>query len=260
MSFSNKPLVFIPARAGSKSIIDKNIQEINNIPLLLNAISTSITAGFTPIVSSDSPLYISLAKSCPECLSHARQEKDALDDSDVWDAVTDYCSNIDISSNTIILLLEPTSPFVTSDDIHQMLKLMSNLKSCEYASNLSAVPATQSYINQRSLSNDQYAEFIFSDRYRIKFKQESEQPYCFGNLHAIRASFLKHRNIPSKMPYKLIPFIRSISIDSQEDLCIARAIATSNNKDVAKKFQRIKRYLNSIEDNLSAIGFNLNLS
>ena len=38
----NKIWVFIPARSGSKSIKDKNIQKINSIPLLVYSIKTAL--------------------------------------------------------------------------------------------------------------------------------------------------------------------------------------------------------------------------
>ena len=51
------------------------------------------------------------------------------------------------------------------------------------------------------------------------------------------------------MPYNIIPFIRSLSIDSQEDLDLASAIALGNHPSISKKFSMLTDYLykNSID-------------
>ena len=63
----NKIWAFIPARSGSKSIKDKNIQKINSIPLLVYSIKTALNLKKKGVVdkvifSSDSTKYINLTK------------------------------------------------------------------------------------------------------------------------------------------------------------------------------------------------------
>ena len=243
MRTNKDPIVFIPARAGSKSIPHKNLCDVGGIPLLINSIITSIDAGYTPVVSSDSDYYLSIAKQFKECIIHKRQNEQATDTSVVWDAVHDFRQTRNFNESDICILYEPTSPFVSNLDLKNMVILMEENAQSNYATNLSEIPATQSYINQRYLSENSVASFLFKQRYNINFKQQTRKTFCFGNLHAIRLSFLQTQKIPVEMPYYQIPFIRSLSIDSQEDLNLADAIALGNHNSISAKFSMLNNYV-----------------
>ncbi|MAQ88926.1 MAG: hypothetical protein CMM03_03630 [Rhodopirellula sp.] len=249
MANNKSPIIFIPARAGSKSIRHKNLSDVGGVPLLLNSIITSIDAGYSPVVSSDSDYYLSIANQFKECIIHKRPKIQATDVSVVWDAVIDFLQPKTFNESDICILYEPTSPFVIDKDLRDMVTLMEKNSRSNYITNLSEIPATQSYINQRLLTEYSRASFIFKERYNIDFKQQTRKTFCFGNLHGIRLSFLKKQIIPYEMPYNIIPFIRSLSIDSQEDLDLASAIALGNHPSISKKFSMLTDYLykNSID-------------
>ena len=64
MKFNNEIWAFIPARSGSKSIKDKNIQVVKNKPLLVHSllVAKKCKAIDKIIFSSDSEKYFNIAK------------------------------------------------------------------------------------------------------------------------------------------------------------------------------------------------------
>ena len=76
---------FIPARAGSKSIKNKNIKKINSIPLLIYSLKTALSLKKKNLIdevifSSDSERYIELVKKYSNKIKiDYRMKKDATD-------------------------------------------------------------------------------------------------------------------------------------------------------------------------------------
>ena len=83
MKFKNEIWAFIPARAGSKSIINKNIKLVKKKPLLAHTLifSDKIKRFKKVIFSSDSSKYIKIAKKFSKCNTHLRPKKYAKDNS-----------------------------------------------------------------------------------------------------------------------------------------------------------------------------------
>ena len=137
-------LWIIPARAGSKSIINKNIKLLNNIPLIEYRIKSALTIAEENQVwvSTDSNEYASIALKAGAKVPFIRP---------------DYLSNDTASSNDVVLhainfaeksglkfnfigLLEPTSPLVYFSDL---LNALNSLKKNKDASSIVAVEETR---------------------------------------------------------------------------------------------------------------------
>ena len=137
-------LWIIPARSGSKSIINKNIKLLNNIPLIEYRIKSALTIAEENQVwvSTDSNEYASIAIKAGAKVPFIRP---------------DYLSNDTASSNDVVLhainfaeksglkfnfigLLEPTSPLVYFSDLLNSLNI---LKKNKDASSIVAVEETR---------------------------------------------------------------------------------------------------------------------
>ena len=136
-----KILAIIPARGGSKRIIDKNIKLLINKPLIAHTIETSLSCKFIDrtIVSTDAKNISEIAKKYGAELIN-RPKNLAEDDSPTIGVVKHVLNSLKEKENyyaDIIILLQPTSPLRTTEDIENIIKLMldegheSVVSSCE---------------------------------------------------------------------------------------------------------------------------------
>ncbi|MEG0310971.1 MAG: acylneuraminate cytidylyltransferase family protein, partial [Eubacterium sp.] len=125
---NKKILAVIPARSGSKGLIDKNIKELCGKPMLAYSIAA---AKHTKIideifVSTDALKYKKIAEEYGANVPFLRSEKLASDIASTWDAVKEAIEQYQKIGQTfdICILLQPTSPLRSAEDILETLKMM----------------------------------------------------------------------------------------------------------------------------------------
>lgn len=111
-------IAIIPARSGSKGLKDKNIKELNGIPLIGYSIKAAIESGmFSHImVSTDSEKYASIARSLGAEVPFLRSAETSSDKAGSWDVVEEVLSGYEEHFDSVCLL-QPTSPLRTAKDI-----------------------------------------------------------------------------------------------------------------------------------------------
>lgn len=124
-----KNLAIIPARSGSKGLIDKNIKSLMNKPLLAYTIDAAKKSGIFDeiMVSTDSEKYAEIALSYGAKVPFYRSSELSNDIASSWDVVKDVIYKYQeqgCNFNTICLL-QPTSPLRTFEDILDGYKVMS---------------------------------------------------------------------------------------------------------------------------------------
>ena len=137
-------LWIIAARSGSKSIINKNIKLLNNIPLIEYRIKSalSIAEKNQVWVSTDSNEYASIAIKAGAKVPFIRPDylsNDTASSNDVVLHATNFAEKSGLKFN-FIGLLEPTSPFVYFSDL---LNSLNTLKKNKDASSIVAVEETR---------------------------------------------------------------------------------------------------------------------
>lgn len=116
-----KNIAIIPARSGSKGVVDKNIRDLNGKPLMAYSIEEALKSGeFDEVmVSTDSEKYAEIALKYGAKVPFLRSERTATDLASSWDMVRevlDKYKELDMVFDTFCLL-QPTSPLRTSEDI-----------------------------------------------------------------------------------------------------------------------------------------------
>ncbi len=117
-----KPLYIIPARGGSKGIPRKNIKPLCGRPLIAYAIDTARECGADErhiVLSTDSDEIADTARSLGLKVEYKRPAELATDRSgsrEVMIDAMDWADRQGIDYNCIVLL-QPTSPMRTADDV-----------------------------------------------------------------------------------------------------------------------------------------------
>ena len=122
-----KYLAIIPARSGSKGLKDKNIKLLNGKPLIAYTIEAALTTKIFEevMVSTDSSYYAELSRQYGASVPFLRKEELAKDNTSSWDVVKQVLE--DYKKMGIVfdkcVLLQPTSPLRTKDDITNAITL-----------------------------------------------------------------------------------------------------------------------------------------
>lgn len=127
-----KKLAIIPARSGSKGLKDKNIKMLNGKPLMAYSIEAALHSECFDkiVVSTDSEAYAKIAKEYGAEVPFLRLEHLSGDEvttncviSDLLIKLKEYGEEFDC-----MMILQPTSPLRTSEDIKKAIKLMKEKK------------------------------------------------------------------------------------------------------------------------------------
>lgn len=225
MGFKNlKTLVIIPARGGSKSIKDKNLSKIGSKSLIEHLFNSfkNINQVDQIICSTDSKKIIQHCKKI-ELKTELREKKYCQDNSNIQDYLISFAKKNKLYD--IILLAQPTSPFVRKKDVEEMIRI---LKTTRYNSSqtITKVSHNNHYLNQRNFSKGKVNFKFEKERLKMFNKQKKKSSYIFGNLIGVkRISLIKQKNIFAKSCYGIeIPLNNAIDIDTKHDLIIANLL------------------------------------
>lgn len=123
-----KNLAIIPARSGSKGLKDKNIKLLNGKPLMAYTIEAAVESQVFDkiVVSTDSPAYAEIAEECGAEVPFLRPEHLAGDEVATSDVIIDLLARQKKDGFVFdcFMLLQPTSPLRTSEDIKKAINLM----------------------------------------------------------------------------------------------------------------------------------------
>jgi CMP-N-acetylneuraminic acid synthetase len=124
-----KIISIIPARSGSKSIPDKNIQSVNGKPLMAYTIQHSLQSKYIQrtIVSTDSEYYSLLAKSFNAEVPFLRPAELASDlstDLEVFEHAVKWLMQNENYLPDLIVHLRPTTPIRDIADLDNMIELL----------------------------------------------------------------------------------------------------------------------------------------
>ncbi|MBQ2873140.1 MAG: acylneuraminate cytidylyltransferase family protein [Bacilli bacterium] len=222
-----KNLAIIPARSGSKGLKNKNIMELNGMPLLAYSINAALKSGkFSHVmVSTDSKEYAEIAKKYGAEVPFLRDEISSSDSASSWDVVKEVLNkyeDLGITFDTVTLL-QPTSPLRTEVDICNAHNLFSEKK----ATSVISVCETEHSPLWCNVLSDSLCMDGFLNNKNNSQRQKLDTYYRInGSIYIVDVKhFLSGKNIYDSGSYAYImPINRSVDIDTKVDFIIAEAL------------------------------------
>lgn len=126
---ANRVLGIIPARANSIRIADKNMRLLSGQPLIEYTLSQALKAKSLDglLVTTDSEKILDYTSKYENIFLHQRPEFLATSDTQMYDVVQDVINNAKTGFEpTILIVLQPTSPFRTYKHIDESIEYLSN--------------------------------------------------------------------------------------------------------------------------------------
>lgn len=246
-------LGFIPARSGSKGVIDKNIRKLNNIPLLAYSVYIAelckkMNIFSDVIVSTDSKDYLKTIQPLGYKNKYLRPSNIAKDDSPTIDAVIhalEYYAKKDIYFENV-MILQPTSPFRNISQIQEAIDLISNNSKATCVASVYKLgdyhPRRIKLITQKGFLDDFCNEYKEPEPSR----RQDFKPEAFirsGSIYLSRTKQIIENNIIRGnyvMPLEVSEFF-SINVDEDLDFFKAEAVINSKRfKDNLRLFDDLK--------------------
>lgn len=233
-------LALIPARSGSKGVVNKNIRSLNGIPLIAYSVHIAQLCKekglfSNIIVSTDSSHYLDILKKTGYNNKYLRPPELALDDSPTIDAVIHALNHFKSSDILFdkVMILQPTSPFRSIEHVKNSIDLMNSnpLSTC-----VASVYKLGDYhprriksINEDGFLKDFCSEYTESEPSR----RQDFKPDAFirsGSIYLTKTKQVIEQKLirgDCVLPMEISEFY-SINVDEEVDFFKAEALINSN--------------------------------
>jgi len=219
-----KILAIIPARAGSKRLVNKNILDLNGKPLIAYTIEAAKKSIYIDkvVVTSDSEAILNIAK---EYQVDSLKRPDKL--------ATDTATTIDVIKHTIknykeydyLVLLQPTSPLRNEKHIDKAIELLGE-KNADAI--VSVTQMEHSPLWSNTLSDDLDMSNFLKEEIKTKRSQDLEKFYRLnGAIYICKIDrFLKENSLFLKNNIYAFVMDRksSVDIDDATDFKLAEVL------------------------------------
>tara|TARA_B100002019_G_C21270773_1_gene602138 strand:+ start:2574 stop:3257 length:684 start_codon:yes stop_codon:yes gene_type:complete len=213
------PIIFIPARGGSKRIKNKNMKKLGRFPLLYFPLEIASQLDGKTIVSTDSSEIASYAKS-KNAIIHNRPKKISKDSSTIEEAVQHFLNEkkIEFHDNQVLIILSACSPFLKVETIKKALKKFKK-------------STTDCLISTHESYEDYWVSYgskIKRIRENEPRRQQDRRPFLVENssFYITTVDHLKSTNllIDGRIENYNISTIEGFDINNESDLQLARLI------------------------------------
>lgn len=223
-------LLLIPARGGSKGIPGKNIVPLGGKPLIAWTIGPALQCDMGRVlVSTDDGEIATVAGNAGAEVPFLRPAELATDEAGSFEVAEHALKWVETSSNELpelLVLLQPTSPFRTAEDIVSAVKLVETSGAPAAVGVCEANP--HPWMTRKIMPDGSLDHFVAFPSH-IKRRQDFPPAYAInGAMYVIRSSVLLEKKTfqPEGTLAFIMPRGRSIDIDSPEDLEIAGCLAS----------------------------------
>lgn len=222
---SKKIIAIIPARSGSKGLIDKNIKDLNGKPLIFYTIEAAKESNVFDyiMVSTDSEKYAEISRKYGAEVPFLRSESNSNDNSGSWDVVKEVLDNLQ-EKYDIIVLLQPTSPLRTSKNIKEAVDLFFD-KNADSIVSVSKFSHPIAFVN--TLNESLSLKGFIKEEYQNMRRQDFEQNYMLnGAIYIVKTEFVnKNLDLFRKNSFAYImEEEHSVDIDQELDFAFAETL------------------------------------
>lgn len=226
-----KNIAIIPARSGSKRLPDKNIKTLCGIPLLAYSVEAALQSGMfdTVHVSTDSEKYAQIARSHGADVPFLRSAENSSDSASSWGVVLEVLEQYSKLGRNFdcFMLLQPTSPLRTHEDITASFVLMENRRA-------NAVISVCQGSYHSTLPDDGTMTDFIRNETNIMMRQDMLYRINGAIFLINTAYFLDDQNIDRSSCFAYImDKRRSIDIDDELDFLFAEVVL--NNKGTSSE-------------------------
>tara|TARA_B110000008_G_scaffold272322_1_gene304901 strand:- start:1604 stop:2311 length:708 start_codon:yes stop_codon:yes gene_type:complete len=227
-------LATICARGGSKGVKNKNIKLLNNKPLIEYSLEllkqSSLIDGY--IISTENDKIIEVVKNLGYKIEFKRPIELAGDDVSRIDAIKHAVLLKEQTENTcydIIVDLGVATPLKNTNDLDQVIKLCidNNVENV-----FSVCPCAKNpYFNMVEVIQDKVK--LVKETYDITARQKAPSVYEMNdgfNIWTHTSLFSENSQFNNSTKIYIMPRLRSIDIDEEEDFLLAELILNKKNK------------------------------
>lgn len=227
MEHKSSVLAVITARGGSKGLPNKNLLKVDNKPLIFWTIESALNSSIISkvILSSDDKEIMKIAEHYGCMAPFIRPDNLA----------SDTANSIDVMKHAInyfpdfeyVILLQPTSPLRTSEDIDSAFQL---LKKAKAPSCVSICETDQSpYLMYKMKQNNKIESLL--PNLKVFRRQELPKTYILnGAIYIAKTKWLLKNNsfIGKKSVGYIMDKKRSIDIDTKQDFELFKSMVKNN--------------------------------
>ena len=218
-----KVIAIIPARAGSKGVLNKNIKSLNGKPLISYTIEEAKKSKFIDklIVSTDSQEIADISLSLGASVPFIRPSELSTDSSLTFDVIKHTMNFLKDKDEhyDIIVLLQPTTPFRKVESIDEAILTLK--KSNKYTSVVSVVDVEGNHpLRMKKIEGDYLINYIDQGFENMNPRDELPKVYIrSGAIYAILTkNFYEEQSLVSNLCSPIIlDKIETINIDSPLD-------------------------------------------
>lgn len=221
-------LAFIPARGGSESVLLKNLYPLGDKPLLKWSLDVvKGTKMIHDIVCSTD--HSEIKNLCiRECVPTTERPGNLTDGLSypIHEVIIEYINHLEKDPD-IVVLIQPTSPFLTTEHINEVVKTLHNNKNLASCQTICEVPHNYHAWNQRSWNEETGSvKWCFPDMRKIGYnKQTKPRLWKFGNVVATRVDALRKYGCFAEPSFGIpIGPFESFDVDTLEDFAIAERL------------------------------------
>lgn len=224
-------LAVIPARAGSKSVVNKNIRDFNGKPMLAHSIEHARASKYINrvILSTDSREYALIGQKYGAEIPFIRPDEYATDealDIDVFYHCLKYLEDNEGYRADIVVQLRPTYPIRDVNDVDKMVEVLLNNK--EIDSVRSIASATEIPYKMWKRNEEGILTPILTDikeAYNMPRQKLPKTYYQNASIDVTRGDIiLNERSMSGKKIYGY-ELSQNFDIDTEEDFIVAERYA-----------------------------------
>ena len=215
-----KVIAIIPARGGSKGIPRKNLINFKGKPLIQWSIEAASQSKYITdvIVSSDDDEILQYASKTQNLIIIKRPKNLAQDNSRTEPVLSHALASLKNNNYDYLILLQPTSPLRTSEDIDFAFEKLQN---SEATSLISVCELEHHPYKSFKVDEKGYLQGVINNNYPFYPRQELPKTYrANGAIYIIKVNdFLKKKSLlADKTTHFEMTIESSLDIDNLEDL------------------------------------------